>query len=97
MGKLIRILTPDELLIAEVQLQKLREIAVERLLTPDETKQYDILVKNLMLVKGQPTVISGVSSVVEDAPSENLMEIANQPDEKLEELEEAVGDESKKE
>ena len=95
MSKLIRLLTPDELFIAEVQLQKLKEIAADRLLTPDETKQYDILVKNLMLVRGQPTTISVINSSIEQASEENLMEIASQSPDSLEVEEKvAVNDES---
>lgn len=72
----------DELIIAEIQLNRLKYIAMERLLSPDETKQYDILVKNIMLIKGQPTVINGVSNkVVDKLDTEKLMELAQLPDE----------------
>jgi hypothetical protein len=66
--------------IAEVQLERLREIAMERLLTPDETKQYDILVKNLMLIRGQPTNINAnASSVVDELSDAELVRLATLP------------------
>lgn len=72
----ITIIPTNESIIAEVQLERLRNIAMERLLTPDETKQYDILVKNIMLIRGQPTVINGSATVVEDLDDEELVKLA---------------------
>ena len=66
--------------IAEVQLERLREIAMNRLMTPEETKQYDILVKNLLLIRGQPTVINGTGTSVEELSVEELVAIATIPD-----------------
>jgi hypothetical protein len=76
------LLPTNEAIIVEVQLERLRNIALERLLTPDETKQYDILVKNLLLIRGQPTVINGTANVVEDLDDAELVELAQTPEEK---------------
>jgi hypothetical protein len=82
MSNKLATIVSDELIIAEVQLNRLKYIAMERLLSPDETKQYDILVKNIMLIKGQPTVINGVSNkVVEQLDNTELMKLAQLPDE----------------
>jgi len=69
--------------IAEVQLEKLREIAMDRLLTPDETKQFDLLVKNIMLIRGQPTSINAHSQQVEQLSEAELVALAIVPEEDL--------------
>lgn len=43
--------------IAELQLNRLRDIARERLLSYEESKIFDILAKNLSLANGEPTAI----------------------------------------
>lgn len=43
--------------IAELQLNRLRDIARERFLTYEEAKVYDLLTKNLLLSKGEATTI----------------------------------------
>lgn len=45
-------LKPTEQLICETQIEQLRETALERQLTLEETKRLDLLVKNLLLSKG---------------------------------------------
>lgn len=45
--------------IALEQLERLRDISRQRLLSPDEVKTYDLLVKNLRLIENDPTVIEG--------------------------------------
>jgi len=70
--------------IAEVQLERLRMISRERLLTFEETKIYDLLTKNLMLSKGKATdiitsAVKGPSKV--SIPKEKLIEIAKETDE----------------
>jgi hypothetical protein len=69
--------------IAEIQLEKLREIAMDRLLTPDETKQFDLLVKNIMLIRGQPTSINAHSQQVEQLSEAELVALAIVPEEDL--------------
>ena len=75
-GQLVKIAVTPELQIAEMQLERLRNIAVERLLTPDETKQYDLLVKNIMLIRGHPTTINGVSNKLDELSDAELIKIA---------------------
>lgn len=59
------VLTPEEM-IADFQIQRLLEVAKERTLTLDETRQYDLLVKNKRLSANDPTVIEGQASRVAD-------------------------------
>lgn len=70
--------------IAEVQLERLRMISRERLLTFEETKIYDLLTKNLLLSKGKATDII-TSSVKKESkvtiPKEKLIEIAKEVEE----------------
>ena len=77
MAKKFALYTPAEIEIAEIQLESLKDISRERLLTPDETKQYDLLVKNLMLIRGNPTVITGTANTLEDLSDAELIAIAN--------------------
>jgi hypothetical protein len=65
-----------ELEIAEIQLEKLREVARERPLTLDETRQFDLLVKNIRLIRGDATAISGESKKL-IADEAELLEIAS--------------------
>lgn len=59
------VLTPEEM-IADFQIQRLLDVAKERTLTLDETRQYDLLVKNKRLSANDPTVIEGQASRVAD-------------------------------
>lgn len=49
-----KLVVPDEQVIAEIQLRQLKDTAMERPLTLDETKRLDLLVKTLYLAKGKP-------------------------------------------
>lgn len=73
--------------IAEMQLDRLRTIARERLLTYEETKIFDLLTKNLLLDQGNATnTISVESRRLEDIKSvseETLMQIAQTVDQAL--------------
>jgi hypothetical protein len=73
--------------IAEMQLDRLRMIARERLLTYEEVKIFDLLTKNLLLDQGQATnSISVESKRLEDIkalPEDTLMQIAQSVDEDL--------------
>lgn len=72
--------------ISELQLERLRMISRERLLSYEETKIYDLLVKNLLLSKGESTSISTSSHRIEDAKKMSdaeLVEIASNVDESL--------------
>jgi hypothetical protein len=66
---------PDEQAIAEVQLKRLKEIALDRELTLDETKRYDLLNKNLILAKGKKPPINAASKNLDDAPVGELIEM----------------------
>lgn len=72
--------------ISELQLERLRQISRERLLTYEETKIFDLLVKNLLLSKGESTAISTSSHRIEETKKlseAELVEIANTVDESL--------------
>lgn len=60
----------DEELIADVQLNKLKDAAKVRELTLDEIRKYDLLVKNKRLAQGDPTTING----------ENLLKKKSKPE-----------------
>jgi len=68
--------------IAELQLERLKQAARERTLTFEEVRIYDILTKNLMLAKGDPTTISAtvVSKEEESIETEDLLKIAQTVD-----------------
>lgn len=59
------IITPEEE-IAELQINRLLEASKTRALSLDETRQYDLLVKNKRLAMSEPTTIEGKSSRVKD-------------------------------
>lgn len=66
-------ITPEES-IAEVQLARLREIALQRQLTLEETRIYDLLVKNKRLSQDQATINLGKTDYRE-VSSPKLLEI----------------------
>lgn len=67
--------TPEEMIITE-QIDHLRKASFLRALTIEEVKKLDLLVKNLKLVKSEPTTI--VATKVTDNVSEaKLVEIAS--------------------
>jgi len=76
-GKIVKILPSSEREIAEIQLARLQEISRNRNLTLEEIKMYDLLVKNLMLIKGKPTSINGKNKVdnLSDAELLNIADI----------------------
>lgn len=57
MAKLSQIIS-SEYEIALTQLERLKQISEMRLLTSDEVKMYDLLVKNLRLIQEKPDVIN---------------------------------------
>lgn len=72
--------------ISELQLERLRSISRERLLTYEETKIFDLLVKNLLLSKGESTAISTSSYRIEETKKlseAELIEAANTVDESI--------------
>lgn len=76
----------DEEMIAEFQLKALKATAMTRDLTLDETKRFDLLVKNKRLAKGDATSIEGkrLSSPKSSANVEELIQIAKSPVKKVE-------------
>jgi len=78
-------LPSPEMEIAQLQLERIKQISRDRMLSYEELKMYDILTKNLLLLKGDPTVINGTSQVVKEAQPEEvaeLLEIASTVSEK---------------
>lgn len=61
--------------ILEAQIRHLRNVAVERLLTLDETRQLDLLIKNLLLLRGDPTTIHGESKPADGVSDADLVNI----------------------
>lgn len=70
-------LIPNEQLISEIQLERLKNISIDRQLTLDETKQFDILIKNLYLSKGKPsnTINAKSRKIDEDVSEAELLQI----------------------
>lgn len=67
--------------IALVQLERLKALSRERLLSYEELKMYDILNKNLMLINGEPTTIVSSAKVedvkaLEETEKQELIKIA---------------------
>ena len=71
--------------IAEIQLERLKQISRERLLTYEESKIMDLMHKNLLLAKGDATTITATSHKVENQieSEDALIQIANSVDENL--------------
>lgn len=66
----------DEEYISLQQLQRLKEISKVRPLTLDETRQFDLLVKNKRLAQGNATTIEG-KKIPENTGTKKLIEIAS--------------------
>lgn len=72
------IIKSTEQSICEVQIEKLRESAMERPLTLEETKRLDLLVKNLLLCKGaHQNIKTDYSILPKGLTSEKLLSIAS--------------------
>lgn len=68
----------DEELIADIQLRKLRDNAKIRELTLDETRKFDLLVKNKRLAQGQATNIDkNEDKLPKSLGSKQLLQIAS--------------------
>lgn len=66
----------SELTIVETQIYHLKQIAMQRLLTLDETRQLDILIKNSLLLRGKATTINSTASRLDKASDAELIETA---------------------
>lgn len=60
--------------IAEMQLKRLETLSMERELTLEETKKYDLLVKNLMVSKPKKKDLDGSWKHLEDISPAQLIE-----------------------
>ncbi len=65
--------------IAEMQLMRLKEIAMNRMLTLEECKQLDLLNKNLLLALGHASIIVDAPNA-ERLPTEDLVLLASSED-----------------
>jgi hypothetical protein len=68
----------DEINIVESQIKFLKATAEQRLLTPEETKQLDLLIKNSLLLKGNQTTISASYTKTSNFSDAELVDIANE-------------------
>lgn len=69
--------SPAEI-VCERQIEKLYEIAMQRMLSIDETKQLDLLIKNLRLVQGKSTTINSEKIIPKkELPTDSLLKLAN--------------------
>ncbi len=77
-GQASKILMTDEEVIAEKQLGRLRTLSMERDLTLDEVKRFDLLVKNKRLAQGKSTTIeSKPVGLPKDLSDSQLIQIAS--------------------
>lgn len=74
-GEPSRLILSDEEVIADIQLQKLKDNARMRELTLDEIKKFDLLVKNKRLAQGNATTINA-DKLPKDTSKEKLLQIA---------------------
>lgn len=76
--KSIVLVASTEKSIAEIQLEFLSQVAQQRLLTLNETKQYDILVKNLQLLKEKEE--GAIDGSFQSKSTEELLETVKTPE-----------------
>lgn len=76
----VQIITSDEQSICEMEIQRLKETAMQRGLTLEETKRLDLLVKNLFLSKEQRKDLNVPFKNLSNISRDTLIEIASQPD-----------------
>lgn len=69
--------------ICEMQIQRLQKAALQRELSLEETKRLDLLIKNLYLSKGQATQINKTTFNPSGYSDMDLMKIAQQPEQKV--------------
>lgn len=76
-NNVVKLVIPDEQAIAEIQLKKLAQTAMDRELTLDETKRYDLLTKNLYLSKGKsPKTIDAKAKIIDEMEDAELIKLA---------------------
>jgi len=70
----------SEQTICEMEIEKLKATSMNRSLTLEETKRLDLLVKNLLLCKGQYKDIEPPYKKQQPLSAEKLLEIASAPE-----------------
>lgn len=70
------ILPSNEEIIADMQIERIKDIAISRTLTLDETRQLEILTKVKRLVTGKATEIEATYSKIDKNDTSKLIEIA---------------------
>jgi uncharacterized protein YdcH (DUF465 family) len=78
--KATKIIASTEQSICEIEIERLKETALQRGLTLEETKRLDLLVKNLLLSKEQSKSIPTTFRHLSNISNATLIEIASQPD-----------------
>lgn len=78
--QVIPIIKSQEQCIVEKQIADLSNISMQRLLTTEEIKSLDILIKNKLLLSGQATTIPGDVKKKRDLPIKELTLIAQKKD-----------------
>lgn len=79
-----KLLLTEEEEISLLQLERLKAISLERQLTLDEVKMFDILVKNKRLAQKNPTLIADYKKLPENLTTQKLLSIATSDLEKKE-------------
>jgi hypothetical protein len=78
--KLSKFVVSTEQTICEIEIARLKETAIQRGLTLEETKRLDLLVKNLVLSKEQTKEAKPDYSKLASISNATLIEIASQPE-----------------
>lgn len=76
LGKISKITVSDEEVIANVQLQRIKEAALTRALSMEESKIFDIMVKNKKLAQGDASDVINVNGLSKELKKEDLIKIA---------------------
>jgi hypothetical protein len=76
-GTIVNIALSDEEVIADIQLNKLKDAARTRELTLDEIRKFDLLVKNKRLAQGNATTIDGKVNSMKQLGTSELIKIAS--------------------
>jgi hypothetical protein len=78
--KSVKLITSTEQTICEIEIERLKETAMSRGLTLEETKRLDLLVKNLFLAKEQKKDVAPSFRNLNNVSNATLIEIASQPE-----------------
>lgn len=72
----LAIVTDEEVIVLE-QLERLKYIAKQRQMTPDEVKMLDTLIKNKRLLQGKSTTINAEYEKIKSMGESELLELAS--------------------